>query len=103
MLIANGLKFKAVDSDFTGDKYTAATWGLCHDEDKVEHRNLELTKHQTCPFDMRPETEKDAKWGCFYGCAIFTKRKITKNTKDEAMRLYDIRIIAAEKKGNGAK
>lgn len=45
-----------------------------------------------CPFDRNDnETMKDLSWGCFYRCMFFSPRG-PKPDRDEAIRLYDIRI-----------
>lgn len=106
--IVAGLEFEAEDSEVIGDKFTHASWGLCskdaeawpdaedhiwpeqfsgHGRVAPKHRN----DHQPCPMQT-----KGGGTGCFYSCRIFRGRRITKNTREEAIALYDDRIAKAE-------
>lgn len=116
--IAGGLKFKAFDSTFTGDKYTSAEWGLCSCEDAaaypdandhtfpdafVEHKRLtprSPPKGATCPFDrgrFKPDALNPGNQGCFYRCMLFNpvkgqlplaEKEKRPPTREEALGLY---------------
>jgi hypothetical protein len=110
--IAKGLRLTMIDDDTTGCKETAASWGLCSDEEEAwplasdhlwpdqflkEGRVAPKyrTDGQRCPFD-RSRDPKEASYGCFYRCDLFRPKKRAKRPdRAEALRLHDEQIEAA--------
>jgi hypothetical protein len=105
--IANGRKFKFVDSNTMGDKYTHCSWGACGDEPEdwpkealiwPDRRTLNgkvsikyRTDQQRCPFDKRSKEEHTG-FGCFYHCMAWKK----KMPREKALKLYDAMIAELE-------
>lgn len=102
--IAEGLALDLDDSDFPGDKYTSASWGLCCDNDLKAYPDLNdhtfparlakdmRSKHEmllsprdppegaTCPMDrglQKPDPLNPGHQGCFYRCRLFRPVKGT--------------------------
>lgn len=102
--IAEGLPLDLDDSNFPGDKYTSASWGLCCDNDLKAYPDLNdhtfpsrlvedmKAKHPmllsprdppegaTCPMDrglQKPDKLNPGAQGCFYRCRLFRPVKGT--------------------------
>lgn len=93
-------KYRVIDSDTIGNKYTESNVGLCNDNFVAKHTNMRLWKnrssmkyrenHHLCPYDQRalillqaianPEAPMpDVNWfnGCFWTCRIAKRNSLT--------------------------
>lgn len=115
-----GLELAMVDSDEIGNKYTHASWGMCTDDreawpdaqdhiwpEEFEKRGrvapISRGEHQPCPFDDRSVKRAG---GCFWRCRLFRPKQRPKRgqppvQRDEALKLYQIRIDRAKAAGHG--
>jgi len=57
----------------------------------VKHR----TDDQPCPLD---QGAVPSRWGCFYRCRVFNPKGNGKPSREEVLRLYDIRIKESKDK-----
>lgn len=118
-IVASGVPFEAVDSTFTGDKYTVCSWGLCADtpelypdrqdwlwpeKDHLIHGRVSplYKKNQhLCPHDTR---EKGGFNGCFYTCIfknVFDRPGTWSGVdREEALARIDKRITEYEARLN---
>lgn len=112
--IAGGLDLDLDDSNFTGDKYTSGSWGLCSCQDikaypdvndhafpdrivedmKSGHGILPSPRGPpqgaTCPFDrgrFKPDKLNPGSQGCFYRCMLFRPVKGTLPSGEREPRL----------------
>jgi len=110
-LIEGGLILTAHDDTTPGCHSTECSWGLCtkdkeHWPDALDYLWPEnpdrvapkyLKDGQPCPMDKREMGGS----GCFYHCRVFSRSKTP--TKDEAIKLYDLRIGEAKKRFGRSK
>lgn len=109
--IANGLELVVWDDTTVGSKDTENSWGLCSrtpeswpDKEDWIWPKRELIDGRVygikdppygclCPFDRNDGAGgfKNESWGCFHRCMFFTPQG-PKPDREEALRLYDIRI-----------
>lgn len=96
--IAEGLALDLDDSDFSGDKYTHTSWGLCSCKDMKAYPDIndhtfpvrivedmksgfgvllsprDPPEGATCPFDrglQKPDALNPGHQGCFFRCRLF--------------------------------
>jgi hypothetical protein len=107
-LISDGKELIAIDDNTIGSKCTTCTWGLCSEEPDAwpdredmlfpeQHPQRISVKYtetnQRCPIDERDLLNRDMN-GCFFTCRIFKGKNLSRK---EVIKLYDQRIIEAEK------
>ena len=107
--IEDGLQLDMVDSNVVGNKYLAASWGMCSSNyklypDKEDHIWPQQFKHENrfapierpdkCPMDRRDsETVKGTLTGCYYTCRLFNPRHgESRPNREQVIELYDIEI-----------
>ena len=115
-LIVDGEVLAGYDCTDVGCKNNECSWGFCcetleHWPDKEDQIWPELFPNriapksrdngQWCPLDsgmhgkFRDKYNTDSKYGCFYRCLFFQRKK---PTKEQVLALYDEAIKAAEEK-----
>jgi hypothetical protein len=109
--IEGGLKLKAWDCDVIGSKDTHCSWGMCSNDveqwpDKDDHTfpdDFEERKRVSprdapggCPLDERTLTPDEDPMSCFYTCLVFTRKRISKRDRDQALRRYNETIVTRE-------